>query len=68
MKVIHVVPHPRFVGHWLVKAAPGLFPYDVWYTNKEHAISYAKWLARDNNAEIRIHDKKQDRSGARQDG
>jgi hypothetical protein len=58
MKVIHGRPHPTLLGHWLVKAAPGLLPYDVWYTSREHAVSYAKWLARDNHVEVRIHDEK----------
>jgi hypothetical protein len=53
--LIEVIPHPRIRGDWLVKSE-GLLPYPVWYKNKDYAISYAQWLARDNQAEVRVHD------------
>ena len=53
MTLIDVVPHPKIRGHWLVKSPP-ILPYPIWYTNKEDAVSYAEWLAKGREAEIKV--------------
>ena len=55
MILIEVIPHPKILGDWLVRSE-GLLPYPVWYKDREHAISYAEWLARDNKAEVVIRE------------
>jgi hypothetical protein len=56
--LIEVVPHPKIRGDWLVRSA-GLLPYPVWYKDKQHAISYAEWLARNNKAQVVVRDEPQ---------
>jgi hypothetical protein len=55
MKLIEVVPHPKIRGEWLVRSV-AILPYPVWYKDKQQAVSYAEWLARDNSVEIRVHE------------
>lgn len=48
-----IVPHPRCRGEWLLKPARGV-PLDLWYRDRDHAIS-AEWVAREVDlAEIRV--------------
>lgn len=47
MKLIEVVRHPKIRGDWQVRAE-GILPYPLWYKSKEDAVSYAKWLVKDN--------------------
>jgi len=50
--VFEIVPHPRHPGDWLLKPCRGA-PYGLWYGNREYAIHYAEWSARDlESAEI----------------
>ena len=50
-----VIPHPRFRGDWLLKPAWGA-PFGLWYRDRQFAISYAEWLAREvETAEIRVY-------------
>ena len=52
-----VIPHPRFRGDWLLKPAWGA-PCGLWYRERQFAISYAEWAARElENAEIRVYNR-----------
>ena len=49
-----IIPHPRFRGDWLLKPTWGA-PFGLWYRDRQFAISYAEWLAREvETAEIRV--------------
>jgi hypothetical protein len=66
MKLVEVIPHPTMRGHWVVKGKGVLPPRGIWYKEKRSAVNYARWLARENHAEVRVHDEKpsQNRPGA----
>ena len=52
-----IVPHPRFRGDWLLKPNRGA-PFGLWYRDREHAVRYAEWVARElDGAEIRAYDR-----------
>ena len=52
-----VIPHPRFRGDWLLKPTWGA-PCGLWYRDRQFAISYAEWLAREvEAAEIRVYNR-----------
>jgi hypothetical protein len=49
-----IVPHPRSRGDWLLKPCRSA-PFGLWYRDREHAISYAEWVAREGDrAEILV--------------
>jgi hypothetical protein len=49
-----IVPHPRCRGEWWLKPARGA-PFGLWYRDRDHAISYAEWVAREVDlAQIRV--------------
>jgi hypothetical protein len=49
-----IVPHPRSRGDWLLKPCRGT-PLGLWYREREFAISYAEWVAREVDcAEIKV--------------
>lgn len=49
-----IVPHPHFRGDWLLKRSRGA-PFGLWYRDRDHAVSYAEWVAREvDRAEIRV--------------
>ncbi len=50
--VIEVVPHPHVKGDWLVRYER-LLPWPIWFKNREHAISYAEWLGKGRELELR---------------
>jgi hypothetical protein len=41
-----IVPHPQHRGDWLLKPNRRA-PYGLWYGNREFAVSYAEWVARE---------------------
>jgi hypothetical protein len=52
-----VVPHPLHRGDWLLKPSWGL-PYGLWYREKQFAVNYAEWMAREvDRAEIWIYNR-----------
>ena len=52
-----VIPHPRFRGDWLLMPAWGA-PFGLWYRDRQFAINYAEWLAREVEiAEIRVYNR-----------
>jgi hypothetical protein len=52
-----VVPHPRSRGDWFLKPTWGA-PFGLWYRDRQFAINYAEWLAREvQTAEIRVYNR-----------
>jgi len=52
---VEIVPYHRFRGDWLLRPNCGA-PSGLWYRDREHAVSYAEWIARELDwAEIRIY-------------
>ena len=50
-----VIPPPRYRGDWLLKPTWGV-PFGLWYRDRQFAIRYAEWLAREvETAEIRVY-------------
>jgi hypothetical protein len=43
---LEVIPHRRFRGDWLLKPTWGA-PFGLWYRDRQFAINYAEWLARE---------------------
>jgi hypothetical protein len=53
--VFEVVPHPRYRGDWILKPNNSV-PWGLWYGNRDFAVSYAEWRAREKeHAEICIY-------------
>jgi hypothetical protein len=52
-----VIPHPRSPSDWLLKPTWGA-PCGLWYRDRQIAISYAEWLAREvDRTEIRVYNR-----------
>ena len=43
---LEIIPHPRFRVDWLLKPSWGA-PFGLWYRDRQFAISYAEWPARE---------------------
>ena len=52
---LEMIPHPRCRGDWFLKPSWGA-PSGLWYRERQFAVSYAEWLAREaERAEIRVY-------------
>ena len=52
-----IIPHPRLPGDWFLKPTRGV-PFGLWYRDRQFAINYAEWLAREaETAEIRVYNR-----------
>ena len=60
-----IVSHPRSRGDWMLKPNRGA-PFGLWYRDRDHAVSYAEWVARElDRAEINVFNRDGTLAGCR---
>lgn len=52
-----IVPHRGSRADWFLNPTRGA-PFGLWYRDRQHAVSYAEWVARElDRAEIRAYNR-----------